>query len=306
MSILGWIRGILALLANLLFGGISNNGNEAVEPYILKEETLEVVRNALQHSRLAFWPDLQRDDDTRVFANDIDKAHVRYEDGMCFVAFRGVYTDGLADSLQSAPSLFPREVCGQAGCCNVHRRTAKAYYNSFVDELEAAVEECHNRCDDGCDVVLTGFSQGGAIATIAAIALSQYNPILLTYAQHPVTSGRCDVLDNMETYLRFTGSCEVLGKPAYDSITYYGIPFLSRHSGTMIMLGHGGAATVAKNSGRTFLPIRPQCHLMEDPYSLAIDTLMEAGPLDGFTDGSMCTQDIECQSQNCSGERCVA
>ena len=167
--------------------------------------------------------------------------------------------------------------------------------------------ECHDRCEDGgCDLVITGFSQGGALAATAAIALAEYNPKLIKFAQHPTVWFRCDMLDTMETYLRFTGTCQsVFGEPAYDSIAFYGNPFVTRHSGTMIMLGPGGAATVAHNTGKTFLPLNMVCHDMDSPYGAGLD-LIEPGPIDGYQDGSMCTTDVECKSRQCLDRRCAA
>lgn len=301
MALFDSLLSILWFVVNLFFGGLFNNGNDAVEPYLLKDDILLLIKGASRESRLVYRSDIERDEDTSVFENALDKAVLQYESGVCYVSFKG---SGSLDSIQSAPSLFPRQVCGAAGCCNINRNTAGAYFTSYVDELEVEVEECHSRCADGCPLVLTGYSQGGSIATIAAIALSQYNPILITYAQHPVAWRGCDVLDNMETYLRFTGICEVGGQPMYDSIPFFGNPFLTRHAGTKIMLGRGGAATVAQNGDRFFFPIGQQCHTFE-PFNYAISNLLEAGPLDGYTDGATCSQNIECQSKVCSSRRCV-
>lgn len=284
-----------------LFGNLAA---EYVEPYVLKEDMLLTIKESFSNSELAYWEGLERDEDTKIFEDRLDRAIVRHVEGACYVAFRGS-TEKPLDSFQSAPSLFPRKVCGGAGCCHVERGVAGAYFSGFVEDFEAAVSDCHKKCEDGCDMVLTGFSQGGAIASVAAVALADYNPVLITFAQHPVAWNRCDVLDTMETYLRFTSTCSVLGQPAYDSIAYYGNPLVGRDSGTMILVGHGGAATVANNKGRTFFPLSSQCHILQDPYKYAIEKVLAPGPLDGYLDGSMCTSDVECQSNNCAGKRCA-
>ena len=158
----------------------------------------------------------------------------------------------------------------------------------------------------GCDLVITGFSQCGAIAATAATGLAEYNPKLITFAQHPTVWFRCDMLDTMETYLRFTGTCQSeFGEPAYDSIAYYGNPFVTRRSGTMILFGPGCAVTVAYNTGKTFLPLNMVCHDMDSPYGSGLD-LIEPGPIDGYQDGSMCTTDVECESRQCLDRRCAA
>lgn len=284
-----------------LFAGPANT-----EPFILKEDVLQHVRGALQHSQLAFWDSLEtRMSDVRVFEDQLDRALVRHIDNTCYVSFRGT-TGSIFDNLQSVPRLIPRRACGAAGCCFVERGVHEAYYSGFVNDLEAEVEECTQRCegDHGCPVVLTGYSQGGAIATVAAIALSKYNPTLITYGQQPAAWFGCSVLDNMETYLRFTSMCPEDGEPHYDAVTYFGNPLVSRQSGTMVMLGNGAAATIGKNSRQTFLPMSGSCHDLEGEYQRSIDNL-DVGPIEGYPLGSMCTSSLECASGRCGQSKCT-
>ena len=79
----------------------------------------------------------------------------------------------------------------------------------------------------------------------------------------------------------------------------------TRHSGTMILLGPGGAATVTHNTGKIFLPLNMVCHDMDSPYGAGLD-LIEPGPIDGYQGGSMCTTDVECKSRQCLDRRCAA
>lgn len=276
------------------------------EPFLLNEDVLQQVRGAFNHSQFAFWDNIEtRMSDIHVFDDGPDLALVRYLDHTCYVSFRGT-TGTILDNLQSVPGLIPRQACGAAGCCFVERGIHQAYYSSFVSDLEAEVEACTQRCDEdgGCDVVLTGYSQGGTIASVAAIALAQYNPTLITYGQQPVAWFNCRVLDNMETYLRFTSLCPEGGEPHYDAVTYFGNPIVSRHSGTMVMLGNGAAATIGRNARQNFFPVSGACHDLEGEYQRSIDNL-EIGPLDGFPAGSLCTASLECQSGTCRQSRCM-
>lgn len=295
------------LLSTFIFYFLSLlRGPSSAEPFVLNVDGMQKIRLALDHSQMVFWDDVEmRLSDVRLFETNLDRALVRYLDESCYVSFRGS-SGNVLDNLQSAPGLFPRQVCGQAGCCFVERGLGGAYYASFASELETELQECTERCegDHGCDVVLTGYSQGGAVASVAAIVLAKYNPTLITFAQQPVTWFACNVLDNMEErYLRFTALCEEGGKPTYDAIPYYGNPLVSRHSGTMIMLGNGAAATIGYNSRRTFLPISGACHDLEGEYEKSVDNL-EIGPLDGFPSSALCTADVECKSRRCHQSRC--
>lgn len=154
-------------------------------------------------------------------------------------------------------------------------------------------------------MVLTGHSQGGAIATVAAIALAKYNPMLITFAQPRVHGHNCDVIDNMDTYLGVNAICEVRGGPVYDSITYMG-GSRAKQTGTFIVAGAGGAATLGYNTDQWLMPILPgECHNIHDDYETVVRSL-KAGAFDGFVEGSLCTRHIKCKSNRCVRDRCVA
>lgn len=236
-----------------------------------------------------------------------DKAMVTYMNGTCYGVFKGVASH-FYDMSQSFGLYGSRKVCGSEGCCFLDRGIAGAYYGHFTDLFEAKMRECHSTfCDaQGCpDVILTGHSQGASISTIAAVALADIRPMLFAFGPHKVIHPfrRCDVLDNMETYLRVTSICNNDGLPAYDIIPYVG-PWviLGRNTGSMILLGGGGAATMAHNRDQFLLPFVEPCHNIVD----YIDNIMrlEPGPLDGFVNGSMCTRNIECKSKSCVEKRC--
>lgn len=278
----------------------------AIPPFQLTETLLQQVTASIALSDFVWQRQAQNDEVTWVFQDMNDRALVQYHAGTCYAVFKGAWAGNPSDFLQSfpMPAFLAKDVCGAAGCCSVERGMYMAYYSDYVMEFEAAVAECYNWCDGGCPVVITGHSQGAAIAPVAAIALAAYNPILLTFGQHMTQIGDCGVLENMETYLRFNAMCSVMGGPSYDTLAAWGNFIRGKHSGTHILLGHGGAATLGYNTDMILFPFQEKCHNIFDPYMESIQRLTP-GPMNGFVEGSMCTRHIECQSRRCERKRCI-
>jgi hypothetical protein len=67
--------------------------------------------------------------------------------------------------------------------------------------MEQSLRECAKDCviKDEC-VVLTGHSQGGAIAAVAAIALADLNPYVITFGQPPTIDAPCPVITSDRWY----------------------------------------------------------------------------------------------------------
>lgn len=287
-------------------GNAVNPMAAGIPPYNMTETMLQHVGISVLLSDLVWREETKTNELQEVFADFNDRVLVRYERGSCYVAFRGAWSGNPTDLLQSVPMPFAQDVCGSEGCCTVERGMYRAYYSRYVDRFEAAVQRCTERCDDGpCELVITGHSQGASIAPVAAIALAEYNPTLLTFGQHMTQVGHCDVLENMDTYLRFNSMCPMGTRPSYDNLPVWGNLISGRHSGTHILLGAGGAATLGYNNDMALLPFREACHNIYDPYMTSIDKL-EPGLMDGFSVGSLCSRDIECQSKKCVQKRCSA
>ena len=74
----------------------------------------------------------------------------------------------------------PIEFRSEDNNCNIHQGYYDAYYNfGYRPQIESFLDKCINECsttnsnssDDRCEVVLSGHSQGGAIAEIAGFYL---------------------------------------------------------------------------------------------------------------------------------------
>lgn len=291
----------LRFILDMLWGNAIQPRN--IPSYVMTPELLPIFQMAIEVSLEVQTDPVDNGDDMRVFEDSTDKVLVAFRSESCYVAWDGAQVKNLADAfLQSVlPRLFSARMCGSAGCCQVEQGMAGAYRSDYVEEFERAVDECFHRCDGGCPVILTGHSQGGAIASVAAIQLAQYNPTLVTFGQHRSHRYNCEVLRNMDTYLRVNSVCEEDGRPLYDNIPFTGV---GRHAGTFLLVGAGGVATLGYNADLWMMPLG-DCHGITHNYAMPIRNLV-AGPMDGFVDGFPCTRHMECQSKQCVHDTCVA
>jgi Lipase (class 3) len=142
------------------------------------------------------------------FINEPDAAIVAGIEGYCFAAFRGTIGT-IADWYQNIQSgLTP--ICkndttvNDTTCCSVRSGYDDAYNSPFRQDLEDALTDCvdvygsssssgtsTSLCNQTAGmispcVVLTGFSQGAAVAAVSALYLYQFNPYVISFGQ-PLT-----------------------------------------------------------------------------------------------------------------------
>ena len=249
---------------------------------------------------------------TVIYEDQNDRALVTRREGTCYLSFAGanirdfvgIFTDGN----QGTGFTGTTQVCGSDGCCRLDRGITRAYFSDYVEQMEADTRECVASCGFGtpCPLVLTGHSQGASIAHVAAVVLADLNPILFSFgAQKMIHFSRCGVLDNMDLFFRTISQCPTAGGgPQYDVQVYLGVVW-GQHTGTMILVGPGGAMTLARNTDINFFPVADECHNVIIHYIGNIDQLVPNQPFDGFVPGSLCTRDIECRSQSCDNQRCL-
>jgi len=136
-----------------------------------------------------------------VYIDEPDAAIFLHQDHYCFGIFRGTTPD-IADWMQSLDPFFG-EVCSTKGeCCKTRRGFQQAYdLPDFKYDLEDNLRSCKSNCPD-CEVVLSGHSQGAAIASIAAVAMNDLDPTIIAFGQPGTIVGDCPPL-NVDKYFRY-------------------------------------------------------------------------------------------------------
>lgn len=274
-------------------------------------------------------------DSLQFFNDEPDQALVAAVDGYCFAAFRGTNTRSWSDVYQNF-EVGNEIVCTNndddvVSCCNVERGFYYGYYTNYKDAFEVALRACAAACGapplsatNGTvaaavcpQVVLTGHSQGGAIAAAAALALDDLSPTVITFGQPPAIDAPCAII-NSDKFYRFINSRVGRHGTTYDPVPY--LPYNAKHFGHQIMLGVDatGVAYIGKDTQVEFNP--PDAangfasHCLEPAdvgYIHRIESLINANTAStvirssGFQDGTVCSKNVECDSKICSSERCV-
>jgi pimeloyl-ACP methyl ester carboxylesterase len=220
-------------------------------------------------------------------------------------------------------------------CCGVKNGFLTAYNNGFRDDLVKAIRECAADCTNANEcVVLAGHSQGGAIAAIAALHLGDLNPYVITFGKPPAIDAPCPMITSSRwfRYVNTAGGGGGTNDATADDdgvfstgtagIAYDIVPFVpelgsAAHFGHMIVLGNDptGVVYVGLDAQTSFYPVSVRAH------GIATDLGSDSAPgyLDriqalqryydsqapypvrqtGYGAGSVCTQDVECESNRC-------
>ena len=311
----------------------SNSPSETTtSTFSLTQELLQLTQKAVHLSLLAYEDDPIASswnsfpyESIDIFNEDVDQAVLVKNEDYCLVAFRGTDLTSWYDMYQNV-MLGNTPACSATtgACCNAERGFYNAYNREYRIELENKIRFCSTQCDvvnstfTKCPtVVLTGHSQGGSIATIAAIALSELSPIVITFGQPPTIDASCPVLDGNRIY-RYENSRIGRSGTTYDPVPY--LPYKASQYGHQIMLGDDmtRVAYIGLSTGIEFDPWDGDnffaTHRLTSEsvgYLSRIDSLVAANtnvavvPSSGFQDGTACSHESECDSQICFSGRCV-
>ena len=134
----------------------------------------------------------------------IDDNSDAIDDEYCFVIFRGTTRTSMKDWFSNADT-DPVEYLDQ---CDIHQGYYDAYNFEYRSLIESFVTTCSHECS-GCDIVLSGHSQGGSIAEIAGLYLQdQLQP--QNHTDH--TNDDNDNESSSSLYVITFGSPQALGK----------------------------------------------------------------------------------------------
>lgn len=252
--------------------------------------------------------------------DDADAAVVaRGKDGYCYGAFRGTMMD-LSDWYQNLdPSREEVSNVG-GGSCDVRQGYKRGYFTNYYEEFERALRACADTCADKDEcVVLTGHSQGGAIADVASVRLADLTPYVVTFGQPPAVYAPCPYFDN-EKVFRYVNTY-MYGKEMDHDPVPFGPALGANYFGYMIVLSYQDYAVASFSlgykvpgvTGPFHLNLAPfQAHSMyHDSYSylnriqkIQADAKTYPIPSEGWNLGDSCGVDEECESNLCADFVC--
>lgn len=241
-----------------------------------------------------------------------DQALVAKDNGTCYAVFMGTVPYNLFDQAQNLNPIF-KQVPGSD--CLARAGYVNGYYASYYKEMRKAVDTCVRSCGDGrfCPLVLHGHSQGGSIATVAAIDLKKYDPITITFgtprtirlsARYP-----CDDIDT-SNQIRFINTID--GR--YDNAVMNDL-LCPDQIGIALLLDDVNypIANVGLDNDLIREPVdgdalQPGVH-DQQVYTDRIKHLAESScfpvPATAWPQGHYCNYDDECLSGSCNGETCT-
>ena len=246
-------------------------------------------------------------------------------EAVCYATFAGTNSFSLVDLWQNINPLGIR-----IGDCAMKRGYYQAYAANHIDELRVEIDACVASCNDGCRLVLSGFSQGGSAAIAAAVDLRRYNPTTITFGAPPAfkeISDEAPCTDfNGEDHYWFINTKDshwFLDQPIYDQVTVGGTyvafsrgpPLAARFleyrmMGMPLLLDdvNWPISYPDLNSDFVRYPASPQIHASQ-VYIDRIRALYDQGcypiPVGKWMAGHYCNFDDECASGFCADEKCT-
>lgn len=173
-----------------------------------------------------------------------DQAFVAKMDNVCYGAFQGsIPLDKLLDiSSAEQMELFrdwgdnANAWNGQKCGCSVRRGFLDMYNNpKYMVDFRKSVKKCVHSCSgSNCELVLTGHSQGGALAVIAAIDFHIHNPYVFTFGAPPSIHRPCKYINEDRVY-QYKNTVSYNDRLHYDAVSV--LPFAAADIGRHFILG---------------------------------------------------------------------
>ena len=251
--------------------------------------------------------------------------------GLCYVAFRST-TMALSDWGDN----FDLRSQNMKGQCDVPFGFYKGWENSYSDSLKQKLMSCANdKCasTNGQDcIVITGFSQGGAISGVATVALSHMKPKLtVVFGSVRSLQKSCKDFVDLDRYISF---CNTKGlgvgvgimsdiacsqdllltlrdSGEWDSFADFGHYFELPPSDDSLGILYFGRLEGDKLHRQSLIDQSPEPHLFfgYGSYGKKIEHLadhQDTVTTDGFKNGQPCNKDYMCESERCTLGTCMA
>ena len=141
------------------------------------------------------------------------------EDNYCFAVFDGT-TPTVEDWWQNLDP-YESSICSftSKDCCTTRQGFRRAVTNSnFTELLAQDVINCTTTCPE-CEVVISGQSQGGALANVFAIAYMQnLDPTIIAFGPPGSIQGECSPLNLEKVYVFVNTGIDKDGFLFYDPV----------------------------------------------------------------------------------------
>ncbi|CAB9505733.1 expressed unknown protein [Seminavis robusta] len=235
----------------------------------------------------------------------------------CFVTFQSTDPGNgvVAFLMDQWQNVNPFKVRIGTSDCYARKGYVNAYNaSSYKDEQRKSIDACVASCGDTpCPLVLSGFSQGGSAAVVAAADLAHYNPEVITFGAARVIVDRdnapCTESINPANHYRFVTADTATG---YDAIPNQINVWNERHVGHFFLLdADGDNLPLNMPSMDDNVSRRPRTLDMHDfvLYRERIEALLESDcfPLAvaKWSVGHYCRYDDECSSESCVEFACA-
>lgn len=222
----------------------------------------------------------------------------------CIAAYRGTKNSGDSVGRDWLQNLDTTPVTLE-GKCQAARGIYDAYMFPYWETVENDMRTCMDSCSD-CQLLLTGHSQGGATAHIAAVRLQDLDPTVIVFGAIPALSKSCSNVINTDNIIHFVQAVPGMIGLAYDAATMLAASL----SDNQQLLGHEimistddltGVDYVGRDKHLDNGPYAPGAHASKLYNSTIYALSRNSLPLriTGFASGKRCTESYECVSQSC-------
>jgi hypothetical protein len=248
--------------------------------------------------------------DARLFVDGSEAALLVKEDGYCYAIFDTTETFSLADWAKNIDPATEK-VCAvphNQDCCTARRGYHQAYTSpDYRAPLDVAIMMCY---EEGYEVVLAGHSAGGAIATIAAVSLSEIDMTVLSFGQPASLLGKCSLIHEDQYYHWINtevnkgwlgGDDENLD---YDPVPNLSLTAGTEHFGRILIMGDDKDNVVLYQNNTvpsmTTWGFDAMAH-KSSRYIERLESYLGRGDLatNGWSEGFPCNQNTECLSGKC-------
>jgi hypothetical protein len=228
-------------------------------------------------------------------------------DTTCVLVFRGTSNTPASTKtwMEDWQSNVVQQQVTLSDQCSVTRGIYQAYFVDFVNNLEDDVQECKRNCPN-CDLLITGHSQGGALANVAGVLFQQYTPFVMTFGQPKVLGSRCRIMNESKWFRFILATPSLLRRLQYDVVPM--LPGTGSFYGHEIVLSSedaSGVDYVGFHQHENKVPWSVAAHDYEQ-YARALYRMRaysnggkQSIRTNGYRVGTRCTDGSECVTGTC-------